>query len=552
MSRRRHRRRPSDPQPAPAAPAARAAAATTATTPSTRLVLPAGILLAVFLLYVAIAWLTTGGAAPWILDIIDGTRLFSIDDAYRRFIYRQDWPDRDLFAWHYVLPVNLLLDGMLSALLADDLLLLRIAHAAAACGTLALVFLSGRRLGLTDFELASTLAIVAFMPIFVFVSLGMYGELWLALFYALAIHAFIGGRQTAAVILFSLLPLLRPEGLYLFAPFAFWLLLQRRWRPLAILLAPGIVYGLYVLATVDSLAEYLAWRMELRELLSQVGQRFDRPLGIVTTFNLLWILPATIAIATPGLRRYWPALAGAALWLAGYAALVALELSYFEARYVYPALPALALAWPFAVRALRGRIMPGSGETSRPATLAIILLATVFVAEHALQLDPLRHHFGGDRRWPIAGPDGAYPHFPRMPAQQRQNLVATADAIPGLLQQRPEVDRLLVLDTDIFYALDPDQLPRSVKVTYVPTSQVVATQLLDGLFFGMNPGPRMQYTYFQLAYGNVGGAGRALFVGNLQAPGLQPLLSAGNYQIYPVNYARARDRSTLRFPDELH
>lgn len=551
MSRRRHRRRNNEPRPAPALPTAAAAGNAATTTPPTRLLLPAGILLAVFLLYVAIAWLTTAGPSPWILDIIDGTRLFSIDDAYRRFIYRQDWPDGDLFAWHYVLPVNLLLDGMLSALLADDLLLLRIAHAAAACSTLALVFLSGRRLGLTTVELASTLAIVAFMPVFVFVSLGMYGELWLALFYALAIHAFISGRQQSAVILFSLLPLLRPEGLYLFAPFAFWLLLQRRWRPLAILLAPGIAYGLYVLATVDSLAEYLSWRTELRELLSQVGQRFDRPLGIVTTFNLLWILPATIAIATPALRRYWPALAGAALWLAGYAALVALELSYFEARYIYPALPALALAWPFAVRALRGMATPGAGEAARPATLAI-LLATVFVAEHALQLDPLRHQFGGDRRWPITGPAGAYPQFPRVPAQQRQDLAAAADAIPRLLQQRPEVDRLLILDTDIFYALDPEQLPRAVKVTYVPTSQAVATQLLDGLFFGMNPGPRMQYTYFQLAYGKVGGAGRALFVGNLQAPGLQPLFSAGNYQVYPVNYARARDRSTLRFPDELH
>lgn len=509
------------------------------------------LLLLVFLCYAGIAWLGTAGPSPWILDIIDGTRLFSIDDAYRSFIYRQPWTSGELFAWHYVLPLNLLLDGLLSALLDDQLTALRIAHGAVACGTLALAWLAGRQLGLTRLEVAASLAIVACMPLYVFVSLGMYGELWLAFFYAAVILAVAGGRTLAAVILCSLLPLLRPEGLYLFAPFALWLLLERQWRLLALLFAPGSLYGLYVLANVDSLADYLSWRTELRDLLSRVGDRFDRPLGVVTTFNPLWLLPALAGLASPALRHHWPVLAGAALWVISFSTLIALELSYFEARYLYPVLPALALGWPFAVRWLASLLASRTGRHLPVAPLCAAL-ALAIVAEHALQLDPLRQQYGGDRRWPVAGPADAFPRFLRMPPRQYEDIHATAAAIPRLLEQRPEVERLLVLDTEVFHALDPHRLPSRVRITYVPTSQLVATRLLDGLFFGMNPGPRLQYAYYQLAYGRAGGSGRALFVGSLDAPGLEPVFEAGNYRVFAVNYGRARDRASLRFPEDAY
>ena len=445
--------------------------------------------------YLVLAWLT-GKPGGWLLDFIDNWRLFHIDDAYRYFLVRSAWLDKDLYSWSYIQPVALMLDGLLASLTGGHLLAMRSAHALAAVATLALIWATGVRLALHRTPLLLSVLILACMPVFAFGFLSFYAENWLALCMALAAHQWVANRRLSATLLCAAMPLIRPEGIFLLAGMAAGLLALRQWRLFILLGLPGLVYALWLLVALPHPTDYMQWRLAFREILNLASSDSLRlPSRLFSTFNLLWWLPTLAAIWHPAIRRLWPLCLGVSISLLFLLYTVAAGYAFYEARYVLSTLPIIALLWAMGVQQLLTWCV---ATRPRTRTALAAVLALFIAGEHMLQLDPLKHSVG-DRRWPVAGLPADLPSFLRRDPAEQQAAQSLAQMLHRLSHEEPAIDRVLIFNDMLFYHLDPHQLRPGVKVVYAPTSEQAADQLLGGAIYGIHPGmPKQALHYFAL------------------------------------------------------
>ncbi|MFZ5723590.1 MAG: hypothetical protein ACOY33_07995 [Pseudomonadota bacterium] len=503
---------------------------------------PAGwLLLAVVALYVGLAWVTCGRAEWWALGVVDGQQVFAIDDAWRYYLAKTAWTDPALYHWSYLLPGAAAADGLLATLTAGELWLMRALHAIAGGATLWLVYLTGLQLGATRRAMTVSVLLLGLMPLYAFVFLSFYGENWLTLALAAGIWCFVSGRERAAVVLFSLLPLLRPEGIFMLAPLALHLLLQRRFALLALLGAPGFLYALYLLATLERIGDYMLWRLELASVLQHAHTEGLRgPWRFFDTFNPLWTVPALCALALPPMRRWWPVFAGAALWLAIAIGFVATRSAFHEGRYYLSVLPALAIGWPLFFAWL-GSLRP-SPRFRRGVAVAFGVLSLCVLAEHFLQLDPVKAGFG-DRRWPIAGVPAGRDYFGSLSAAANQRRANVAAAVAGIVRGNPDIERVLITNTELFYHLDP-AIEERVPVVYLPTNEAIAGAWLGGAYFGMQPGDP-PHAWYRLRMPAPGERKLVLFQGAPQMAGFSPVHADGLFALYLVAVDSAPQRAAL-------
>src|SRR5690554_144184 len=78
--------------------------------------------------YIFIAWLTSYGEKRWILDHVVGFNVFYGDDAYRYFLARSAWSKIELYAYNFMLPVNLALERVVLTLAQESLFYSRAIH----------------------------------------------------------------------------------------------------------------------------------------------------------------------------------------------------------------------------------------------------------------------------------------------------------------------------------------------------------------------------------------------------------------------------------------
>lgn len=490
------------------------------------------LLAIVAVLYAVLAWLACGRDEWWLLGVIDGQQLFAIDDAYRFYLAKTAWLDPDLYAWNYVLPGPVLADGTLASLTGGNLYLMRTLHVVAACATLGFTWHAGVRLGASRLAMSVSTSLLALMPLFAFVFLSFYGETWLTLALAAALYCFASGRERSAALLFALLPLLRPEGIFFIAPLGLHYLLRRRFDLLALLGGPGFLYALHLLYALDSIAAYGDWRLELARILANVHDSgLRRAAGFLDSFNALWVLPAIAGLFTAPLRRWWPLWSGALLWLLWTVVSIGRGLSYHEARYLLSLLPVLAIGWPFFFVAVARR---WPGKNPQAAATALLLALSLFVTlEHFRQIDPVKAAWG-NQRWPVPGLPAARDYVGTLSARAIGVRAATADAVANMVAGNPAIDRVLVTSTEVFYHLDP-RIQARARVVYVPINEAVAARWLDGRFFGMFPGGS-QYAYYRLRAPRPDDRHLALYVGTLEGAGVAPVFRQGNYAIYLVGF----------------
>lgn len=461
--------------------------------------------------YALLAWVMAGQAERWALGVVDGQQLFAIDDAWRYFLARTAWQDGSLYQWSYMLPVATVADGILATLANGNLWLMRTAHVLPAVATLCLVYLTGRRLGAGRAMMTTSTLLLACMPLFAFVSISFYGENWLALLLAAGAWCFVAGRERTAAFVFALLPLVRPEGIFLIAPLGLYWLLRRRVDLLLLLGGPGLFYGLYLLAVLEHPDDYTRWRIELLAILQHAqiaGMR--RAGGFLDVFNIAWTLPALAAFCMPALRGAWPLFAGAALWLVAAILFVVSGNSFFEARYFVSILPLLAIAWPFFFTTVAAHLQQPAAK--RGILAAFYALSLAVTAEHLLQVDPWKAAWG-NQRWPVPGIPAARTYFGTLSPRALAVREDTAQAVAAIVRGNPAIERVLITQTELFYHLDPD-IARLVDVVYVPTNEATANAWLHGSFFGIRPDDH-PYAWYRLRDTDSDAPRNALFVGRL-------------------------------------
>lgn len=451
------------------------------------------------LLYVSLAWIVCGGDRWWVIDYVDRSNVFYGDDAYRFFLARSAWQDISLYTYNFVLPGFLLLDGAVVSIAGGDIFFSRSIHALLAGLSLSLLWWSGRRLRIGRPIMAAAILVIGLLPRFALTSLSFYGEAWLAFLLCGIIFLFLKERHMIVAVLASLLPLVRPEGMFFWAPLWLFMALRGRWREVFIMLMPGALYFIYLNVAFESFSDYGYWRLELRKILNKLvlnSSFWDW----TDTYSFLLVAPAFLGWLYKPMRILWPVLLGGATWFAWLMLLMVGGYSDYEDRYTFILIPIIALLWaaffqwlrPNFDRFRKGRAIFNGG---------IYIYAAVIIGSHFYNMymikgsikysglsETLANVAGG--RW-----DQLFMYDSAETLSAWQKAVSH---IETLLGNDPGIDRLVIFDHVFYYFLDPEKVPDHVIVGYATNGYRVFHILFDGQVFAQHAGGNM-YSYFDFS-----------------------------------------------------
>lgn len=460
------------------------------------------IFLVFSVLYLCLAWVVSGGETWWVLDFVDGQNIFFGDDAYRFFLSRGAWINADLYTYNFVLPGQLFIDGAITFLFDGSLYLSRSAHALVGAAGLSLLYLCGRRLGVSSVVMFAAIVIMGLLPRYALMCLSFYGEVWLGFFIVLALFFFLRGNFLLVSLAASWFPLLRPEGIFFLIPLCIFFMKNRRSVELVLLLLPGVVYFLFLYFSLPSLGDYSNWRAELRTILSKLDPQYGAR-DILVLYSVMFTVPAGIALMAPQARRIWPFLAGGLLWIVFFQVLVLMERATFENRYTYVLVPLVTLLWAaffqwlsaFLQNFFPARRLAGLGKGAAMVVAIAIVLVHLHKTTNVQQA--LRNHgYGGtlervwEGRW-----DEIYGYHPEASIKAREEL---AGIVEELLVMDSGIDNVSIYSNSLFYHLDPYKVPPHVTVGFLTNGYMVFHLLLEGQSFIQHAGGNM-YSY--LDYG---------------------------------------------------
>jgi hypothetical protein len=497
------------------------------------------LLVACALLQLWVVSISSGVGLGFIVDFIDGGRVFGTDDSYRYYMARAIWRQPGIFNWSYDLPVGLLLDHLLVSISNANLLAARIIRIL--CEFLSLFFLykAGVILRLNRGIVAFSLLLLAAMPLYALVFMSFLGEGWLILFICLGIYLFVSGRHAWCALVFGLSMLIRPEAVALAMPLGLFMLFKGRFRDLILLALPLFLYWAHMLMSDGGFYRYVEWRLLFRQEMNIVYiDWLYHPERILSTFNPLWTLPALFFLFTPRLRGLWPLWAGLfILWGYNIGILIKKE-AFYEARYFLPVIPLLALSWA----ALFTDLLQKSWLSKKRSAFLFVfsVLTILIVSEDLMQSDPLKARYANGQRAPFAGPPQTVTSYKENSAETFAARHEALDRIYSVLQERKSVDALVIYDPYFFYILDPGKIPDRVAVYYSPVSYYITIKYYDGSFFTIHPGGN-QYEYFNFSKARVGDARTALFVGALpftqaECAACVPVYEGAGVKLYNFSY----------------
>lgn len=486
-----------------------------------------------FVLYVWIASLISHGETRYVFDFIERFRIFGVDDMYRFFYAKCAWLNPDLYSWSYTLPGGLVADGALSSTFHANAFLMRSAHAFLSSLSLVFLYLAGRKAGAGSMSMLFAILILGFMPLYALVSLSFLGESWLVFMVSVSLYLFVKKHLSGCVLVVGLMPLFRPEGIFMVLPLLVFLLHRKNWRMAILLLIPGVLYFIYLWMSLDSLWVYGEWRFALRKILNIVHDPLAYRIGIFSTFNPLWLVPSLAALFLPRMRALWPFSVAAAMATAWLTTLLALKLTNYEPRYMIFVMPIFAISWAMLFEHAVSMDIFSSARSGLVILFSVISLFVI--VENFLQVDFLRARFGGGMRWPIKGLSPlpvSFGSYGEDRLLQRKNI---AEAIEVILEGNPGIKNLLVANPEILLDIDPGLIPRGVRVSLIQVDYDVAVRIFQGEMLALFPGGA-QYAYFHVNPERDVHAARALYVGNMSCPSCVPLEREGEFSVYGVDF----------------
>lgn len=490
--------------------------------------------------YMLLAWIVCGGERWWIIDYVDNSNIFYGDDAYRFFLARSAWINPDLYSYNFALPGFLVLDGIVASLAGGDLLWARCIHALLGAAALCVVWDITRQLGVNLYIRLAMLLVMGLLPRYALMSLSFYGEVWLGFILCFLSWFFLRQQFLVVAVLTSLLPLIRPEGIFFLAPLFAFMVLKRRWKEAALMILPGFLYFLYLNIHFASLHDYMYWRFEQRRLLSKlVMNRGDW--DVVSTYSLWLTVPALLGIFFTPVRRLWPVLLGAFLYVAFLQINYLRGLQTYEDRYAYILIPTIVILWGSFFSWLWNKLpqaILGNGLRAG----AVILLAFVVVVQHVgsmLQIKRGIQAYGLVRMTSYMLEGEWHRLFSHYTPSQTRSWQLLDEKIEGMLSRDHAIDKVVIFDSGLYYFLNPHAIPRHVTVGYPSSGYMIFHALLNGQAFIQHPGGKM-YSY--LHYGKPDfhqGERRVLCVDLMPLQNYPYSWTAGGYELYMFAYAES-------------
>lgn len=471
------------------------------------------IFLGLFVLYVFLAWVVCGGERWWIIDYVDNTNVFYGDDAYRFFLARSAWLNPDLYTYNFALPGFLLLDGMVVTLAGGDLFLSRSIHALLGALAVTAVWRSGRLLGIDRVTAAVAITVMGMMPRYALTSISFYGEAWLTFLLCIVMFLYLKKYYLQVALFSSLLPLIRPEGMFFWIPLWLCMAWQRRWRECLVMFLPGLTYFIYLNIALPSLSDYGYWRIELRKILNKLVLN-KSSWDWLDTYSLLLVIPAFFGPVYRPLRMLWPFLVGGAVWFGWLLLLILGKFSDYEDRYTFVLIPIMILSWAGSLMWLRQKLELNA-IPARLVSGCVVLCGVVIVCSHFSNMYMIK----GSLRYAGLGTtlsNVIHGRWEKLFMYDSMDKVETwthaAATIEDLLANDSGIDKLVIFDHVFYYFLNPEAIPRHVTVGYATNGYRVFHILFDGQVFAQHAGGKM-YSYLEFSEPRFSsGERRALYV----------------------------------------
>lgn len=495
------------------------------------------IFLSFAVLYMLLAWVVCGGDRWWIIDYVDNSNIFYGDDAYRFFLAKSAWVNPDLYTYNFALPGFLVLDGIVTALANGDLLLSRCAHAMLGAATLCLVWSIGKQIGINRYILLAAVLMLGLLPRYALMSISFYGEVWLGFLLCLLSWLFLRQKLMAVVMVASIMPLVRPEGLFFMLPFWIFMVKERHWKYAGLMLLPGFLYFIFLCVRLDSLGDYNFWRYELRRILGRLVINRGK-WDIVSSYSLILTIPPFLGWLYAPVRRLWPALVAALVFFIWMQFEVYRGSLTYEDRYTYSLLPIAIILWASFMSWAWEKLPPWLMSIPVKAT-AVLLLACITIVTHFTQMQQIRlsiSYYGLSRMISYMAQGDWHRIFSYYTPLQTKSWRVMDRKIESLLAKDNAIDKVVIFDSGLYYMLDPYAIPGYVTVGYPASGYMVFHVLLDGQVFAQHPGGRM-YSYLQ--YGKPDfhkGERRALYVDLMPLENYPYAWTVSQYELYLFAY----------------
>lgn len=499
-----------------------------------------------------LAWIgTVQGSSSWTFALIEGSNLLGIDDAYRYFLSFYAFKEIAIYTWDYVLPVATFFFGVITLIVNDNIFAGRVIVLLVNMTGYYALYRSLRLTGANLWPSTISILIIAFMPVQSIMSISYYGEALLFTFTAFAMLCYLKKLWLACALLASLLPLIRPEGIFLLAPFSIYFLIKKQYIYFITSGLSGFLFYLFISyhSGVLTLSLLLDWRLEIRS----IWKTFIMPntynnFGMFSTYNALWIVGAHAGFFLPSLRKHWPLWSGSILWSVFYTGMVVTGMSSYESRYFAACYPAFVMGFAFFIQYFLNKRKTGTYNYWPAAGL---LIASFVFIEHFLQYDPLKARFGAGSRWPINQVPVIHDNFTPYSEEQIISLQLMAKTIGDIIEQHQEIDTLMVFEWPILYFLKREIIDSGIKLQFAPIPQEVTTPSTGGSFFTYSQYGRKFRYYNPTDIRQQGIDGIALYVGSLKMPYMNPVYHFGPY---PLNIIGYHDYETpnWRYKGEIH
>src|SRR5699024_978690 len=128
---------------------------------------------------VTLSYLSSGSEKWWIIDFVDDHDVFFGDDAYRFFLMRSIWINSDIWHYNFVLPMQLIFDGLLVYLAEGSIYVSRVLRALVSVFFIYIFYLALLKTHKSKIAIVSGIVIFSLFPRYAFMSLSFYGEAWL-------------------------------------------------------------------------------------------------------------------------------------------------------------------------------------------------------------------------------------------------------------------------------------------------------------------------------------------------------------------------------------
>lgn len=171
---------------------------------------------------------------------MDRQFLYGIDDTFRYCLIK-DYIDQPLILLHsYLKPFYALISMLFLKLLGSHIFTLRWMNALASGGILFLLYRLSRCLGFERLISLSLISIAASIPAYFLISISTLSEMLFCLIMMGAIYSYYAGYLIPSVLLISLMPVTRQEGIFFLLIWIVVLISRRRFSYIPLLFLPLI------------------------------------------------------------------------------------------------------------------------------------------------------------------------------------------------------------------------------------------------------------------------------------------------------------------------